>query len=56
MTTTTYAAVHTALLIVDSYNEGVHAAHEGYGLSYAHAILTTEQLLALLPANIDTSP
>ena len=35
-------------------HEGMHAAHEVNGPSYAHAILTTEQLLAVLPANIDT--
>ena len=34
--------------------EGMHAAHEVDGPSYAHAILTTEQLLVVLPANIDT--
>jgi nicotinamidase-related amidase len=61
---------HTALLIVDPYNdfmsEGgklypgdgrsgrLDAAHEVDGPSYAHAILITEQLLAVLPANIDT--
>ena len=37
-------------------HEGMHAAHEVNGASYAHAILTSEQLLALLPANIDASP
>jgi nicotinamidase-related amidase len=32
-------------------HEGMHAAHEVNGPSFAHAILTTEELLALLPAN-----
>jgi nicotinamidase-related amidase len=31
--------------------EGMHAAHEVNGPSFAHAILTTAELLALLPAN-----
>jgi len=31
--------------------EGMHAAHEVNGPRFAHAILTTEELLALLPAN-----
>jgi nicotinamidase-related amidase len=30
--------------------EGMHAAHEVNGPSFAHAILTTEELLALLPS------
>jgi hypothetical protein len=30
--------------------EGMHAAHEVNGPFFAHAILTTEELLALLPA------
>jgi nicotinamidase-related amidase len=29
---------------------GMHAAHEVNGLRFAHAMLTTEELLALLPA------
>jgi len=29
----------------------MHAAHEVNGPRFAHAILTTEELLALLPAN-----
>jgi hypothetical protein len=29
--------------------EGLHAAHEVNGPSFAHAILTTEELLTLLP-------
>jgi nicotinamidase-related amidase len=37
-------------------HEGMHAAHEVNGPSYAHTILTSEQLLTLLTANIDTSP
>ena len=32
-------------------HEGMHAAHEVNGPSFAHTILTTEELLALLPAN-----
>ena len=32
-------------------HEGMHAAHEVNGPSFAHSILTTEELLALLPAN-----
>jgi nicotinamidase-related amidase len=31
--------------------EGMHAAHEVNGPRFAHAILTTGELLALLPAN-----
>jgi len=31
--------------------EGMHAAHEVNGPRFAHAILTTEELLALLPAS-----
>ncbi len=62
MTTTTYAANRTALLIVDRYNDfmkdataafeqdGMHAAHEVNGPRFANAILTTEELLAPLPA------
>jgi hypothetical protein len=30
-------------------HEGMHAAHEVNGPRFAHAILTTEELLALLP-------
>ena len=30
--------------------EGMHAAHEVNGPRFAHALLTTEELLALLPA------
>ena len=30
--------------------EGMHAAHEGNGPRFAHALLTTEELLALLPS------
>jgi nicotinamidase-related amidase len=30
--------------------EGMHAAHEVNGPRFAHAILTTEELLAVLPA------
>jgi len=33
--------------------EGMHAAHEVNGPRFAHAILTTEELLALLPATQD---
>src|SRR5712691_10500143 len=33
--------------------EGMHAAHEVNGPRFAHAILTTEELLALLPATIN---
>jgi nicotinamidase-related amidase len=32
--------------------EGMHAAHEVNGPRFAHAILTTEELMARLPANI----
>jgi len=31
-------------------HEGMHAAHEINGPSFAHAILTTEELLAQLPS------
>ena len=31
----------------------MHAAHEVNGPRFAHAILTTEELLALLPETID---
>jgi nicotinamidase-related amidase len=31
-------------------HEGMHTAHEVNGPSFAHAILITEDLLALLPA------
>ena len=34
-------------------HEGMHAAHEVNGPTFAHAILTTEELLALLPVTID---
>jgi len=30
--------------------EGMHAAHAVHGLRFAHALLTTAELLALLPA------
>ena len=92
MTTTTYTADRTALLIVDPYNdfmreggklyeatkeieytarfgmelgyhvtlikdataafshEGMHAAHEVNGPLFAHALLTTAELLARLPS------
>src|SRR5690242_7207488 len=30
--------------------EGMHAAHEVNGSRFAHALLTTEELLALLPS------
>jgi nicotinamidase-related amidase len=61
MTAATYEADRTALLIVDPYNDfmkdataafdkaGKQAAHEVNGPRFAHAILTTEELLALLP-------
>jgi nicotinamidase-related amidase len=32
-------------------HEGMHAAHEVNGPTFAHAILTTNELLSLLPAN-----
>jgi len=32
--------------------EGMHAAHEVNGPRFAHALLTTEELLALLPASV----
>ena len=32
-------------------HEGIHAAHEVNGPRFADAILTTDELLALLPAN-----
>ena len=62
MTPTTHAANRTDLLIVDSYNnfmkdataafepEGMHAAHDVNGPRFAHAILTTDEPLALRPA------
>jgi hypothetical protein len=31
--------------------EGMHAAHEVNGPRFGHAILTTDELLALLPAS-----
>jgi len=36
--------------------EGMHAAHEVHGPRFAHAILTTAELLTLLPATIDRGP
>jgi nicotinamidase-related amidase len=57
MTTTTYAADRTALLIVDPYNDFMSEGGKFYEATkettkavgfYAHAILTSEALLALL--------
>jgi nicotinamidase-related amidase len=36
--------------------EGMHAAHEINGPPFAHAILTTDELLALLPAALERGP
>jgi hypothetical protein len=56
MTTNAYVADLT--LIKDATaafgHEGMRTAHEVNGPSYAHAILTTERLPAVVPANIDT--
>jgi hypothetical protein len=50
MTTTNFAAVRTALLLVYPRNdpERVQAAHDGNGPRLARALLTTEELLSLL--------
>jgi nicotinamidase-related amidase len=36
--------------------EGMHAAHEINEPPFAHAILTTDELLALLPAALERGP
>jgi nicotinamidase-related amidase len=36
--------------------EGMHAAHEVNGPLFAHAIVTTDELLALLPAALERGP
>jgi hypothetical protein len=48
---------HTLFLLIYYYpataafsHEGMHAAHEVNGPLFAHAILTTKELLGLLPA------
>jgi len=33
-------------------HEGMHAAHEVNGPTFAHAILTTEEILSLLPTKL----
>jgi hypothetical protein len=45
-----YPLDRTAYLLVDPYNDFllVHAAHELNGPTFAHAILTTDELIASL--------
>jgi nicotinamidase-related amidase len=53
MPTTTYAVTLIKNATAAFEQEGLHAAHEVNGPRFAHAILTTGELLALLPTTSD---